>query len=430
MILRISLSAARGLLLFSLVAAIFLGYYSLRHARATHALSLNTRAGYEQAVRLEPGSAFNWYLLGRFYQNDFEDADPAAALRALLVARKLNPVSADVLLELAANYDDTGKMDEARSAYLEAKRVYPQSAEVLWRYGNFLLRQREIPAAFSEIHTALQLDPRLSAEAFSRSRRMVPNESQILDAVIPRNLGSYIDILRDLTAAGQLDDALLVWSRADTLPGSITLLDVTPLVNALIERGRTAEADRVWRQAAQKTERPLPPDDSGSVVWDGGFESGFRHGGFGWHFDPSAKGVQISLDPQEKHSGVQSLRLVFNDRKNLPFSDVCHWTLVEPGKAYQFSAWIKTRSLTSDEGVRFVLLSNSRGKTSAAYTSEVHGDAPWTKVDLAWTAPPESKLVYLCAARYEGLSSDGTFAGSAWIDDVSLIPAGVKRAKE
>src|SRR5215467_4600347 len=204
MILRITLPAARFLLLLALIAAIFLTYFSIRNARATHALDQNTRTGYEQAVRLEPGSAYNWLQLGRFYQNDFEQGDANAALRALLVARKLNPVSADVLLELARNYDDAGKIEEARAAYLDAKRVYPLSANVLWSYGNFLLRHGEIPAAFSEIHSALQLDPRRSAEAFSRCRRVVPDNSEILDQVIPGNLDAYLDIIHDLTDAKQL----------------------------------------------------------------------------------------------------------------------------------------------------------------------------------------------------------------------------------
>ena len=81
-------------------------------------------------------------------------------MTALLEARRLNPLSSEILLDLAANYDEAGTMDEAGLAYQEAERVYPFSADVHWSYGNFLLRQRQIPAAFSEIHSALQLDPK------------------------------------------------------------------------------------------------------------------------------------------------------------------------------------------------------------------------------------------------------------------------------
>jgi len=90
-----------------------------------------------------------------------------------MVSRSLDPFSADTLLDLATNYEDAGKITDARAAYLQAKQVYPLSAEVLWRYGNFLLRQNEIAPAFSEIHRAVELDPKRGAEAFSRCSRLL-----------------------------------------------------------------------------------------------------------------------------------------------------------------------------------------------------------------------------------------------------------------
>ena len=422
MILRITVPASRFLLLFALFAAIFLGYFSIRNARATHAVELNTRAGYEKAVQLEPGSAYNWLQLGRFLQTDFEQADPAAAQRALLIARKLDPLSSEVLLQLATNYDEAGNADDARSAFQQAERVYPFSADVHWSYGNFLLRQHEIPAAFSEIHSSLQLDPKRSAVAFSRCRRFVSDDAEILDKVIPQNLDAYVDVIHDLVNARQLDDALAVWSRANALPDSLNLLDVTQLAIELVQARRIDDAERFWRQATAKMKSPPPPDPPGSVLWDGGFESGFHFGGLGWQFESGRKGVQVSFDKKEKHSGEQSLRLVFTGRSNLQYSDVCHWAPVEPGKAYQFSAWIQAKSLTSDEGLRFILFSQSQANPAPAFTSEVHGDAPWTNVTLAWRAAPDTKLVYVCAARSQSASSDGEIAGAAWIDDVTLIP--------
>src|SRR5262249_46648960 len=101
MILKVSIRGTRALLLLSLAAAFFLSYYSIRAARAAHAVALNSRYGYEAAVRLEPKDSQNWFLLGRFYLYDFDQPDPDAALHALLVSRSLFPNSADTLLALA-----------------------------------------------------------------------------------------------------------------------------------------------------------------------------------------------------------------------------------------------------------------------------------------------------------------------------------------
>ena len=75
MVVKLSIGASRGVLLLSLAVFCVLAYFSIRNARAQHAIGLNTRAGYERAVRLEPGDARNWYLLGRSYQYDFERRD-------------------------------------------------------------------------------------------------------------------------------------------------------------------------------------------------------------------------------------------------------------------------------------------------------------------------------------------------------------------
>lgn len=427
MVLRLSSRATRGLLLAASGVFLFLAYFSIRAARAAHAAGLNTREGFEKAVRLEPGDARNWYLLGRFFQYDFDQPDPAAALHAFLVSRSLDPLSADTLLDLAANYEDAGNSNDARAAYLNAKRVYPLSAAVSWRYGNFLLRQNEIAPAFSEIHRAVELDPKRGAEAFSRSHRVVPDVKEILDDVIPPNLETYLDIVSDLTNDGQLDVAMTVWSRANALPGTINLRDVTPLASALIQSNRTEEAVLLWRQATAKLVPPIPPDPPGSVLWDGGFESGFSLGGLAWSFAPETKGVQAALDKLEKHSGNQSLRLMFTGRSNINFSDVCHWAPVEPGRSYQFSSWIRTKALTTEQGVRFTLHTNTQGKWTGVSTGEVHGDQPWTNITLAWTAPLDSQLVYVCVTRYPSEMADGDIAGIAWVDDISLVPVSEER---
>jgi len=427
MVVKPSMRAARGVLLLSLAVFCVLAYFSIRNARAQHAIGLNTRAGYERAVRLEPGDARNWYLLGRSYQYDFEQPDPEAARRALLISRSLDPFSAETSLDLAANFEEAGDLTDARASYLEAERVYPLSADVHWSYGNFLLRQNEIPDALREIRQSLELDPKRSAEAFSRCLRVVPNPAEILDNVIPQNIQSYVDIIFDLTNSRQLDVALRVWSRANLLPGPLRLLDITPLENALLQSNRLADAALLWQQATQKLAKPLPPDPEGSVLWDGGFEASFPYGGLGWHYDALVRGVQVATDPSEKHSGTQSLRLLFTGRTNVSFADICHTAIVDSGKSYQLSGWIRTKGLTTDQGVRLVLYSNSNGKMASVATSEVHGDAAWTPVSLLWTAPSGTQSASVCVARYPTESPDGEIVGFAWIDDVALVPVAAER---
>lgn len=429
MIFTLSSRANRLLLLAAVVSLCFLAYFSIRVARAAHATGFNTGEGYERAVRLEPSNPRNWYLLGRFYLYDFEQPNPDAALHALLVARSLDPASAETLLDLATNYDEAGKTAQARAAYLEAKRVYPLSAEVLWRYGNFLLRNNEIEAAFPEIRRAVELDPKRGAEAFSRCHRVDPDINEVLEKVIPPVLATHLDIVFGLASEGQLDAALLVWQRAKTLQGKLTLLDVYPLANGLIEARRTKDAVQFWQEATAKMAAPIPPDPPGSIIWDGGFESGVFGVGYAWRFPSPSKGVLIKIDASEKHSGAQSLQVMFTANSNVFFADLCHWIPVQPNTSYLFSAWVKTKSLTSDQGIRFVIYGSADGKMTAASTDEIHGDEPWTNLTLAWTSSSDITATRVCAARSQSDQPNGQIAGIAWIDDVSMTPvdSGSKR---
>src|SRR5205807_4160050 len=99
--------------------------------------------------------------------------------------------------------------------------------------------------------------------------------------------------------------------RLVSLRPRISLYDSFPLVGALMTEKRIADASRVWDQGvllAGLAELQGPP---GTVLWDGGFESNVRNGGFSWLISEASRGVQIGFDTQEKHSGNRSLRLIF-----------------------------------------------------------------------------------------------------------------------
>src|SRR5204863_8654491 len=127
---------------------------------------------YDRATRLEPANPRNWYLLGRYWQYNLEDPDAARAIRSYLSALSLSPRSSHTWLDLAASYESEGNLPAARDAFLHAKKIYPLSPEVSWRYGNFLLLQRELEPAFAEMRHGVEADLGRGAEAFSRLLRV------------------------------------------------------------------------------------------------------------------------------------------------------------------------------------------------------------------------------------------------------------------
>jgi Tetratricopeptide repeat len=425
MLLRLPNPAARlAVLALALGLAATLTFLGVRNARAANQAGLGTRAGYEAAARLEPGNAENWYLLGRYWQYTLEEPDPNRAISNFRRALFLNPRSADAWLDLGAVYESEGDFPSARDAYLQARKVYPASATVAWRYGNFLLRQGEVKPAFAEIRRAVYADPTRSAEAFSRCWRVDPDVRAVLDNVIPPDRAAYLDVILELVAADHLNETLTVWQRLVSIHPRMSPADVILLTDFLLQKGHFDDAHRVWQEALLLSD-VVTGDPPTSALWDGGFESNVRGGGFAWIFATPPPGVQVTLDRAQKHSGKQSVRLSFDGKHNTNFDRICTNAAVRPETTYRFSAWVRTQALTSDEGVRFRLYWFSDSH-APAYTDsqDSRGTQPWTRIEMPWTSGKDVHRARVCVLRNLSGGLAARIQGTAWIDDISLVPVG------
>jgi len=421
MILRLSDEISRGLLVcVALLFAAALSFFSIRGARAAHDAELGTAEGFQRATQLEPHNPRNWYLLGRYWQYNMEQPDSPRAVEAYQTALSLNPDSADVLLELGTVYESEGDLASARDAFARAKRTHPASADVSWKYGNFLLRQGDQQSAFAEIRRAVQADPKRTAEAFSRCYRADPDADFLLDHVLPATQQGYSDVIWDLTNDRQTELALAVWKRLIALHPHLAMREVYPMDNLLMQ-AQYAKARRVWDEAMNFTDFVAPPPQ-GSVIWDGGFESGLNGNDFAWQFTPILQGVQTSFDSGEKHSGSRSLRLSFDGRHNVSFENACARAVVQPATDYVFSAWVHTKALTSDQGVRFWLRAVGVPDAPLVKSTEVHGSQPWTRIETPWKADSNTHVVQVCVTREASEQPESQIQGMAWVDDVALVP--------
>jgi carbohydrate binding protein with CBM4/9 domain/tetratricopeptide repeat protein len=434
MSLQLWISAHRGVVLaLAFGVAGFLSDSSVRNALAVHYTDFQTRQGYERAIRLEPGDYRNWYLLGRYRQYNLEDADTARAIQAYIVALSLNPASADIWSDLGLAYESTGDIPSARDAFLHAKRSYPLSAEVAWLYGNFLLRQGDQDAAFSEMRRAVEEEPNRGAEVLSRALRAEPNIDVILDRVLPPVSQAYLGAIMDQTAEGHTANAVKIWDRLALFRPNLSVVSIREapfsLVGALLREYQITDAQRIWDEAISFAGLGNLPGPEGSLLWDGGFESGVMGGGLSWTFPEAARGVQVSLDTREKHSGNRSLRLLFNGRYNVHWVGPCHVVPVQPSTTYDFSAWMRTLSITTEQGIRFQLRPLGTQDTSTVVTPDLRGSQPWTRVEIPWPSGKNVQEMQVCVVRFPSQEVDDKIQGMAWVDDVSLVPVAAEPPK-
>ena len=426
MLLRLESPAMRlAVVALSATLAAGLAFFSIRAAWAEREVEKGTRAALETSVRLEPGDFTNWYLLGRFWQYSLEEQDPTRAIASFRQALALNPRSADVWLDLAAVYESQDDVSAARDAYLHARKAYPLSAAVSWQYGNFLLRHDQTIEAFAEIRRATYTEPRRSAEAFSRCRRVSPDPDAVLDAIIPPDRDAYLAIMRELAATNEIPAALRVWQRLVSIHPRVAPSEIIFLTDLLIQQHQMGEARRLWDQAVGMSQVQLN-DSPNSVVWDGGFESNVSGGGFAWAFPAAARGVQAALDAKQKHSGNQSLRLFFDGKHNANYDGTCTNLAVQPATTYRFSAWLRAQALTTDEGVRFRIYSwpDHGSLSSYADSQDTRGTQPWSPIEMAWTSGPDVHQGRVCILRMASRGMNPYIQGTVWVDDVALVPVG------
>ena len=145
----------------------------------------------------------------------------------------------------------------------------------------------------------------------------------------------------------------------------------------------------------------------------------------------SSPGVQINLDAKEKHSGNRSLRLTFNGSAQrelfrcLPVhsrSTLLLLSIFRVGANADLCPPIKVFALVSTPSeIRM---------NSIAWTRDVRGTQPWTQLNSSWTSGKDVRELQLCVSRLPSAEFDSKIYGSAWIDDVALVPESAENTRQ
>ncbi len=375
---------------------------------------------WERAAELEPGNAAHWTRLGKFRQWDFEHADLAQAVRDFERAVEASPSSPFLRLDLASAYEMQGDAERAGRTFEEAKRLYPVSSEVAWKYGNFLLRSGRREEAYGEIRRALVADSSLVPLAVSVCWRAGAGPDQIVRQILPARAAGYLDAIHFFLAEGEVEAALRVWAHLVALGEPFELKRASLLLETLLQQRRISDAKRVWEEALAAAQGQPDGRARNSVVWDGGFEQEFLNFGFGWRVQRMA-GADLVIDDSLSHAGARSLRITFDGTANLDFQIPRQFVLVEAGKRYRFAAWVRLDGVTTDSGVRFRIF-DVEHPALQVFTDNLVGTLPWTPQQASFTAGPETRLVAIAVRRIPSIKLDNKIAGTVWVDEVSFAP--------
>jgi tetratricopeptide (TPR) repeat protein len=405
----------------AILAAVWFLYAGGKHELASHYAASSNFENWERATRIEPDNAEIWYRLGRFRQLDFDNADVPLSLTYYRRAISLNPHSPFYKLDFAGALEMAGNNEEADSNFRAAQADYPISAEVSWKYGNFLLRQNRLPEAYAQIHRAVLVDPSLVPLAVSRVWHSDPNIHLLLDQILPDTPQAYSDALAYLAGEQNPDAAVQVWNRLVAKDPHTDWTRAFALSDMLAAQEKYDEAGSVWRQAVKGNQGAASGYAGESLVYDGGFEKDIAGGGFGWR-QSDVPGADFDFDTDVKHSGSRSARLTFDGTKNLSYGGLFQYVLVSPSTHYLFQGFLRADQISTDSGMRFEILDLKHPQELDVLTQNETGTLPWTLEQAEFTTGPQTRLLVVRIARKPSERLDNKVRGTVWIDDLSLTP--------
>ncbi|MFZ0738936.1 MAG: tetratricopeptide repeat protein [Candidatus Acidiferrales bacterium] len=413
----------RGLLLAAcaLLATLFC-YQAIGLELASRDIRSGDPVRMKKAVALEPGYADYWDEMGRFLQFDLDDPDLQGALQNYETAVKLSPLTARYWTDLAVAHENLGNVAQARQDFARALAAYPASAEVHWEYGNFLLRQEELPAALGEMRVAVMQDRKLLPLAITRAWRATEDANQLAASVLPPEPQAYIEALNYFASEKNVDPGLKIWNHLAQLRQPFDIGAVFPFLDELIREGRGADGERVWLEALAACGLPHDPPADRSVVWNGGFERDMLNGGFDWRMAP-LPGMGVEYDTNIYHEGRRSLRMDFDGGANINLVEPFQFVAVESNLTYHFQGYVRTEALTTESGLGFYLIDPDHQDSIYLPTVRLTGSHPWTVLAGDIHTGPDTHILQITVRRQQSRLFENRLSGTAWIDDVSLIPA-------
>lgn len=421
--MEISLGSASRrsvLVLVSLATAAVLISQATVLWRADHLLDSQKVELMERGAALTPGDGSAWDRIGRLRQWDFVHPDLSAAIADFRKAVQEDPRSAHYWMDLAGAYETAGDDARAQDAFAHAKAVYPDSGEVAFHYGNFLLRDQQYAAAFEQLRQAVHADPTFLPLAISRTWRSTEDINQLLDQVLPANADAYLQAVDFFTSSGRAEPALAVWQRLVALHQSFALPRSFPFIEELIHEDRADDARRVWREALAAAGLPHDDPPNHSAIWNGDFARDFANGGLDWRWS-ELLGATPSFDAAPAGSGARALRLDFSGGSNLALIEPAQYVPVEPGRGYHFHALMRTEGITTESGIAISIMDPKHGDFVNVATESFTGTHPWTPVDVDLTTGPETHFVLVRVLRSPSRLFDNKLGGTVWIADVALL---------
>ena len=418
--MRIELRSRLGRWLFAAVCLAGMCFYiqaALRTFLAAHFARDLEASRLEKAIRLEPGNAEYYDLLGRNLALSGPSLDRAIA--NLQTAVRLNPFEARYWLDLAGAYQIAGRTEDQGNGVEQAAMAEPTSPHVAWEAANFFVVQGDAGRALRYFRVVLANDPEAVNSALQLCWRATGDVNKIVADALPPIPTVYLSFLHLLITQQDTVGAQTVWNHLVGLNQPFSGRLALPYFRLLIAKRESDAAEAAWDQLAHidpSIQSYIPTREN--LVVNGGFEQNMLNGGFDWWYNTYSQAA-LAIDTTEFRSGSRSLSVTF-DGHSVPGAPILQYIPVKPNTTYEFSAESRSEDIDTASGPRFAVV-DAYTNQSYVLTDDTLGTTPWRPQRARFRTGPDTNLVLLEIVRDP---AQPLIRGKFWVDDVTLTESG------
>lgn len=373
---------------------LFLAAWITRHGGTDPAI-------YERAIRYDPGNAEYHFILAYIYNYSTQYLNLDRARDEYEAAVRLNPDRSAHWLELSKYYEQEGNTQRCRFAMTKALETDPNYAQTHWSAANLYVRLGDTKSADFELRRSADLDMSYTTQVLDLVWRLYEDPDRIMSTDIPNNKDANLTALNYFISKKSDRGAELAWQRLKTFETKPP--DRFNYVEYLVSQGRPHDA---WNLFAGEGRSPASP------FFNAGFDTEPLNGGFDWRFS-SSEDAEARRDTTTVKDGLASFVVIFSGKQNVDYNQLWHWLPLDKGRAYNLKFWMKTDSISTNEGM-FVEVDGQASEKQL-------GTTYWQEFTIPFTA--SSDLVTVRLRRVPSRKFDNLLKGKVWLDSFSIAAA-------
>jgi tetratricopeptide (TPR) repeat protein len=372
-----------------------------------------------RAVSLAPNDPLAHWRLGEFVQKKLPPEQLARSIAEYETAVSLSPNDYRFWMSLGSALEQYGDTERAEKALQRSIELAPSYSYPAWYLGNLLLREGRNEEGFAELRRASDSNGELRPQLFNLAWEVYSSDFQALKTAIGPTAEARAQFSQYLFERNRPEDGLAVWNSLTDGEKKANRDAGRSILKALLAGKHFHSAMAIWNDLSPSLTYRA---DLGKVL-DGGFEDDFPRDAeavFGWQVKTVPQ-LQIGIDPNSRHSGSRSLRLVFQVRSQLEAINVSQFITVKPGTTYNFECYVKTHSLQSAATPLIQIVDATNESVVASSDAVPIGTNDWQRVALTFRTGEKSEAVIVRIGRSScGDNSVCPIFGTVWYDDFNL----------